>query len=66
MLSAIRCGRTSGRSAPAAIGTPRVIRKLWKGPMKLCAKNATQMVPTVSLADGLVEIDPPDGLLEMD
>ena len=26
----------------------------------------TQMVPTVSLADGLVEIDPPDGLLEMD
>lgn len=26
----------------------------------------TQMVPTVSLADGLVKIDPPDGLLEMD
>jgi 16S rRNA processing protein RimM len=24
------------------------------------------MVPTVSLADGLVEIDPPDGLLELD
>ena len=26
----------------------------------------THMVPTVSLADGLVEIDPPDGLLELD
>ncbi|WP_238997442.1 PRC-barrel domain-containing protein, partial [Mycolicibacterium sp. CBMA 361] len=26
----------------------------------------TSMVPTVSLADGLVEIDPPDGLLELD
>ena len=25
----------------------------------------TEMVPTVSLADGLVEIDPPDGLLEL-
>ncbi len=26
----------------------------------------THMVPAVSLADGLVEIDPPDGLLELD
>jgi 16S rRNA processing protein RimM len=25
----------------------------------------TEMVPTVSLADSLVEIDPPDGLLEL-
>ena len=35
--------------AQAAIGTPRVIRKLWKGPMKFCAKNATQIVPAVRI-----------------
>ena len=36
--------------AQAAIGTPRVIRKLWNGPMKEVAKNATQIVPAVRIS----------------
>jgi len=35
--------------AQAASGTPRVMRKLWNGPMKLSAKKTTQIVPRVRM-----------------
>ena len=39
--------------AHAASGTPRVMRKLWNGPMKSSAKNTTKIVPRVRMTPSM-------------